>query len=85
MAQDMSVYRERAQAHQRVLDLKIKYLSPGHLAARWNRSRSSIMEIPYEQLPYMEYGGPVLHRRRYHPDDVLAYEERWRGAAKDVA
>ena len=83
MAEEMAVYRERARAHQRQIDLKVKYLKPADLALRWNRARSTIMDIPRSQLPYMEYGGPVIHRRRYHPDDVLAYEELYRSG--DVA
>ncbi|HWL39406.1 MAG TPA: hypothetical protein VNO75_04135 [Gemmatimonadaceae bacterium] len=70
-------YRDRARAHQEEIDLRINYLTVNKLAARWGVAASTVRDIPREELPYKEFGSGVkLKRRRYHPDDVLAFEAR---------
>jgi hypothetical protein len=77
MAASLQPIRERARAHQADLDLAVSYFTVQKLAARWDIAESTVRDIPREQLPYKEFGrGIKLKRRRYHPDDVLAYEAR---------
>lgn len=74
-APNLQQYRDRAREHQVELELKIKYFTPQKLADRWEISVSSVRDIPRELLPYKEFGaGRILKRRRYHPDDVFAFE-----------
>lgn len=75
MGTSLQAYRERARSHQDDLDLKVKYFTPQKLADRWDVSPSTVRDIPREDLPYKEFGaGTKLKRRRYHPDDVYAFE-----------
>lgn len=74
-------YRDRARAHQADIELASSYFTVNKLAQRWDVSPSTVRDIPRDQLPYKEFGsGAKLKRRRYHPDDVVAYENRDRGA-----
>lgn len=67
--------RARSEAHQELLDMKVSYLTVGDLAKRWRCSESSVRNIPRTELPYKNVGtGLVRERRRYHPDDVYAYD-----------
>ncbi len=77
MTTDLATIRARAAEHQDALDLAVRYLTPQHLAARWLCSVSTVKAIPRDELPYKEIGrGRLLKRRRFHPDDVAAYEAR---------
>jgi hypothetical protein len=68
--------RTRARAHQAEIDLSVRYLTVQNLAGRWSVAESTVRDIPRDQLPYKEFGKKRLKRRRYHPADVAAYEER---------
>jgi hypothetical protein len=75
MGTSLQGYRDRARLHQEELDLSVKFFTPAKLAARWDVSLSTVRDIPREELPYKEFGaGTKLKRRRYHPDDVVAFE-----------
>ncbi len=77
MATSLQPYRERARAHQSEIDLETRFLTPQLLAKRWSISVTTVKDIPFEELPYTEFGqGLKLKRRRYHPDAVLLYEGR---------
>lgn len=82
MSTSLQPYRERARAHQAAIDLAIVYLTPNDLKSRFKLSLSTIRDIPRDQLPYKEFGnGAKYKRRRYHPLDVLEYENRDRRQA----
>ena len=67
--------RERARLHQEELDLALMYVTVNDLAKRWKVAPSTVRAISREELPYKEFGrGRQLKRRRYHPDDVAAFE-----------
>lgn len=75
MATSLQPYRDRARLHQQEIDLKLVYLTVSDLAKRWHLAPSTVRDIPREDLPFKEFGkGTKLKRRRYHPDDVIAYE-----------
>jgi hypothetical protein len=77
----MERIRERRMRHEEEM-LSVHWFTPAILAARWGISETTVREIPPEQLPYKEFGtGEKLKRRRYHPDDVAAYEARKVGSA----
>lgn len=79
MGRDFATLADRAREHQRDLDAKTRYLSVTDLAARWGVAGSTVREIPKEDLPYMPVGkGKKAVHRRYHPDDVDAYERKYR-------
>lgn len=81
----LSTIRSRAREHQQELE-SLRWFTPERLAARWDVSETTVREIPREQLPYKEFGaGTKLKRRRYHPDDVAAFEATGRVSKKDVA
>lgn len=66
--------RERRQQHEDEM-LSVHWFSVAMLAARWGISETTVREIPPDQLRYKAFGeGKKLKRRRYHPDDVAAYE-----------
>lgn len=66
--------RARRQQHEEEM-LSVKWFTVAILAARWELSETTVRDIPADQLRYKEFGnGAKLHRRRYHPDDVAAYE-----------
>lgn len=68
--------RERRQRHEEEM-LSVRWFTPAILAARWGVSESTVREIPPDELPYKEFGaGEKLKRRRYHPDDVAAYDAK---------
>jgi len=75
MTASLAPYRERARAHAAEIDLSIVYLTVNDLAKRWKVSPSTVRDIPRDLLPYTEFGSGVkLKRRRYHPDDMIAFE-----------
>lgn len=70
--------RSRARQHQEELE-SLRWFTPQRLAARWDVSATTVMDIPRDQLPYKTFGsGEKLKRRRYHPDDVAAFESTGR-------
>jgi hypothetical protein len=72
--------RERRQRHEEEM-LSVHWFTPSILAERWGISETTVREIPPDQLPYKAFGsGEQLKRRRYHPDDVAAFEARRVGA-----
>lgn len=80
----LGTIRARAQDHQLEID-SVRWFTPQRLAARWDLSVTTVAAIPREQLPYKEFGaGTELKRRRYHPDDVAAYEASDRPAANSA-
>lgn len=67
--------RAKAAAHQNHIDRNTKWLDVKTLAARWGCSPSTVRAIPSHLLPFMNIGtGLERERRRFHPDDVAAYE-----------
>ena len=57
------------------IDPDVRFLRPADLAERWQLSLTTVMSIPRDELPFMAIGtGRLKRRRRYHPDDVAAYE-----------
>lgn len=81
----IATIRGRARAHQEELE-SVRWFTAARLKSRWDLSLTTIYEIPREQLPYKEFGtGKKLKRRRYHPDDVAAFEASGRVPVKAVA
>jgi hypothetical protein len=78
----MGSLSDRRQAHEEALPT-FPWLTVSDLVARWRLSRATVCVIPAEELPYKEFGRPGSQRarRRYHPDDVSAYEGQRRGRA----
>lgn len=75
-APDLSSIRARAVAHQQAID-EPRWLSVSQLAHRYGVSSTTVRAIPFDELPYKEFGrGLKLKRRRYHPKDVEVYESR---------
>jgi hypothetical protein len=75
MPRSLAEIRRRAKEHEEEI-VSPTWYTPLQLAARWGIGRSSVYEIPFEQLRYKEFGqGKKLKRRRYREDWVLAYEE----------
>lgn len=67
--------RARAEAHQAHLDRNTKFFTVKDLSARWGCSGNTVRSISTTILPYMNIGaGLQRESRRYHPDDVYAYE-----------
>lgn len=78
----MATIRSRAREHQEELE-SVRWFTPERLAARWEISETTVREIARDQLPYKEFGsGTQKKRRRYHPDDVAAFEASGRLPAK---
>lgn len=78
--------RARARQHQAEIDLSIVYLEVSDLARRFGCAPSTVRDIPRDRLPYMELGrGRKLKRRRYHPADVIAYEEEERAKGRKAS
>lgn len=82
----MSTVQEQRRIHleaKAVADLKERlakqaYMSVPQVAERLNLSREKVEAIPFEILPFADFGvGRSL--RRYHPADVLAVDARIRG------
>lgn len=72
---DIDEARAKAAAHQEHLDRNTKFYSVQDLAARWSVSANTVRTIPHTTLPYISIGlGLTRERRRYRPDDVMAYE-----------
>lgn len=81
MGERLQRIRERRQKHEEEM-LSVQWFTPAILAARWGIADSTVRNIPEQELPYKEFGtGELLHRRRYHPDDVAAFEARRKGSA----
>jgi transposase len=75
MPEPLAVIRGRAAAHERELDAKRFYLSTNEVAARLGVSASTVRDIPFDDLPFLELGNGAKHKtRRFHPDDLAAYE-----------
>lgn len=67
--------RAKAAAHQAHLDRNTKMYTVKELASRWGVSTNTVRAIAHAVLPYINVGsGLVRESRRYHPDDVVAYE-----------
>lgn len=61
---------------------KESYLSVLEVAKRLNFSRDKVEAIPFEILPYSDYGTTGRSQRRYHPADVLAVDAVLRAYAR---
>lgn len=73
--------RDRRQRHEEEM-LSVHWFTPAILAARWGISETTVRAIPATELPYKEFGtGTQKKRRRYHPDDVAAYDAHRVGSA----
>ena len=71
---DLAELRARARRHEEEI-LSLHWFTSADLAARWQVSRSTVLAIPRDELPYKAFGaGKKLQRRRYREDAVLAYE-----------
>lgn len=67
--------RAESAAHQRELDARRLYLTIKDVAARLSCSPSTVRDIPFDELPFLELGRGAKHKtRRFHPDHVAAYE-----------
>lgn len=74
--------RARAQRHGDELGRDEFFFTAARLARRWGVSTSTVRAIPFAELPWKNLGrGLVRELRRYHPDDVEAYEARDRKKA----
>lgn len=74
-APDLATIRAAAQQHQDELDRDLRFLTIAALARRWGMSKTSVRDIPFEDLPWRNLGrGLVRERRRYDPADVDRYE-----------
>ena len=83
MPDDLSLYRERARAHERTLDVSMRFLTVQQLAERWGVAETTVRAIPFDALPWTPAGrGAKRHHRRYDPADVLAYELARRDEAR---
>jgi hypothetical protein len=72
---DLATVRDRAQRHQDELDRNTRFYTVGDLAARWRCAKGTVRSISKLALPYTNLGhGLKRELRRYHPDDVAAYE-----------
>lgn len=72
---DIDELRERALRHDAVLNRNKRYYTVADLAARWQRSATSVRAIATGELPYINVGqGLVKEARRYDPADVETYE-----------
>lgn len=59
-------------------EANIRLLTIKDLAERWGVSEKTVRRIPKDKLPVIY---PAVRRRRYHPDDVAAYEQKHRRTA----
>jgi hypothetical protein len=76
MADPLDELRAKARAHQRDLTERQR-ASVRQLATLWGVSLSTVRNIPYDELPYLEFGsGARFKRRRYRWEDVAGYEAR---------
>lgn len=82
MARSIAAIRADAEKHARQLDA-VLWLTVRDLGARWGVSATVVREIPKGALPYLALGGSRV--RRYHPDDVAAYEDSQRSAPAAAA
>lgn len=65
--------RARQKEHARQLE-SVLFVKANELAARWSVDVDTVLTIPREDLPFIEYG--KSKSRRYDPRDVEAYEQR---------
>ena len=56
------------------------YFTVNELSARWKQAASTIRKMSAEALPYTVFCGGAHPRRRYHVDDVRAFEAKRRAA-----
>lgn len=71
----LEALRARAQRHQDAIDRDTRFFTVAQLAARWGVAKNTVRAIPAAALPYTNLGqGTRREHRRYHPDDVIAYE-----------
>lgn len=82
MPDDLATIRARAKAHSRSIDMETRFFTPRMLAERWHCSRATVYNIAATELPFLALGGPTNITRRYHPDDVAAYEAKLRPASE---
>lgn len=68
---DLSTIRAAAAAHDEQIQATGWYKAVD-LMERWNVGRDTVLAIPRDKLPFLEFGGS--HMRRYKPADVEAYE-----------
>jgi hypothetical protein len=84
--QDRLHLARKAIAAQRERMVGEVYYDVGAVMGRWGWSRSLVMAIPQEILPYVPHGTATKVSRRYHPADVLAADARlrawWRAKAR---
>lgn len=67
--------RARAKRHDDELARDVAFLTIADLAARWHCAKNTVRAISKAALPYVNLGNGVKRElRRYHPDDVAAYE-----------
>ena len=68
--------REAAARHQLELE-EPQFATVAQLARRWQVSQTTVRDVPFDELPFKEFGrGLKLRRRRYRWADVHAYEAR---------
>ena len=73
---DDSKSANSAAAHGAEIITPSRLLTVRELAARWGISEEAIRCIPVDQLPHFRIGtGRRRIHRRYHPRDVVAYEQ----------
>lgn len=65
--------RARQADHSRQL-AAVLFVKTSDLVVRWGVDIDTVVEIPRDELPFIEYG--KSRARRYDPRDVEAYEER---------
>jgi hypothetical protein len=77
---DLTALAERAQRHQDELDRDVKFFTIADLAKRWRCAKSTVRDIPFDDLPWKNLGrGLQREARRYHPQDVVAFENAGAG------
>ncbi|HEY9225217.1 MAG TPA: hypothetical protein VIP11_01135 [Gemmatimonadaceae bacterium] len=79
-AESLDVLASRAQRHQDEIDRDVVFFTIADLAKRWRCVKSTVREIPFDQLPWKNLGrGLIRESRRYHRADVEAYENAGEG------
>lgn len=71
----MSTVSDRLKLLDAATNPHTVYRSIAEVAMRWGCSVTAVRAIPASALPYLNIGtGLVREHRRYHPDDIAAYE-----------